>query len=301
VQDATQRKSNPLSGGVITKLVKPHNGVRVTLQEGADMLPTNAPPHTATHTNAAMRTGSPELPTVGTWLWFRDGGRPNAGLITQYSFQITYTNVTFRFMSGFGVVAQYTRDITFNNVTIEPTKESGRGCACAADLLHFSGCAGQITVAGGRFVGSQDDAVNVHGTHMQIVSHPSPTSIVVQFMQPESYGFPAFFIGNRVRFTRADSLLGFGDVGIIKAASMQNAIDCVAQPGLLLPCQQLLEFEAVIPGKGDTPNTNTTLRLHSDVVENLEYAPDVNITGYGARFSTEVYTRGCHWFPRMFA
>jgi hypothetical protein len=22
---------------------------------------------------------------------------------------------------------------------------------------------------------------------------------------------------------------------------------------------------------------------------------------YGARFSTEIYTRGCHWIPRMFA
>jgi hypothetical protein len=23
--------------------------------------------------------------------------------------------------------------------------------------------------------------------------------------------------------------------------------------------------------------------------------------GYGARFPTEIYTRGCHWIPRMFA
>jgi hypothetical protein len=22
---------------------------------------------------------------------------------------------------------------------------------------------------------------------------------------------------------------------------------------------------------------------------------------HGARFSTEIYTRGCHWFPRLFA
>jgi hypothetical protein len=27
----------------------------------------------------------------------------------------------------------------------------------------------------------------------------------------------------------------------------------------------------------------------------------VNIYGYGARFSTEIYTRGCHWFPRLLA
>jgi hypothetical protein len=32
---------------------------------------------------------------------------------------------------------------------------------------------------------------------------------------------------------------------------------------------------------------------------------DLNNTGvsfwYGARFSTEIYTRGCHWIPRLFA
>jgi hypothetical protein len=25
------------------------------------------------------------------------------------------------------------------------------------------------------------------------------------------------------------------------------------------------------------------------------------IKRYGARFPTEIYTRGCHWIPRMFA
>jgi ankyrin repeat protein len=26
-----------------------------------------------------------------------------------------------------------------------------------------------------------------------------------------------------------------------------------------------------------------------------------NPLAYGARFQTEIYTRGCHWIPRMFA
>ena len=60
------------------------------------------------------------------------------------------------------------------------------------------------------FVGSQDDGVNVHGTHLQIVAQPSATSIVVQFMQRESYGFLAFFPGDKVQFTRADTLVSFG-------------------------------------------------------------------------------------------
>jgi acyl-CoA reductase-like NAD-dependent aldehyde dehydrogenase len=27
----------------------------------------------------------------------------------------------------------------------------------------------------------------------------------------------------------------------------------------------------------------------------------ISFTGYGARFSTEIYTRGCHWFSRLLA
>jgi hypothetical protein len=34
-----------------------------------------------------------------------------------------------------------------------------------------------------------------------------------------------------------------------------------------------------------------------------EYVPTVfdNYAVHGARFPTEMYTRGCHWIPRMFA
>jgi hypothetical protein len=27
----------------------------------------------------------------------------------------------------------------------------------------------------------------------------------------------------------------------------------------------------------------------------------ISVYMYGARFSAEIYTRGCHWIPRMFA
>ena len=60
---------------------------------------------------------------------FRDGGRPNAGILTQYSASIKFENVAMRFMSGFCVVSQFTTDILFSNLTIEAATGSGRGCA----------------------------------------------------------------------------------------------------------------------------------------------------------------------------
>ncbi|MDA8539137.1 right-handed parallel beta-helix repeat-containing protein [bacterium] len=228
-----------------------------------------------------------QFPQRGHHLWFRDGGRPNAGILTQYSSDVTYQSVVMHFMSGFGIVAQYTRNISLFNVSAETTTESRRYCACQADLLHFSGCAGVINVTGGRFVGSQDDGTNVHGTHLQIVEQPSDRQILVQFMQHESYGFNAFFAGDRVQFTRSDTLESFG-TGVVKTAKMLSAKGCAAAkaPETELPCQFALELEKPLVGA----------RLKMDVVENLAWTPDFHISGaYFSRIPTRgllVTTRG---------
>ena len=261
VSDITWRRGNPLAGATVTALGGGQS-LRVT-----------------------FKTKQTEAPKPGHHLWFRDGGRPNAGVLTQYSSAVSYANVAMHFMSGFGVVAQYTRGLSFHNVSAETAAGSGRHCSCSADLLHFSGCAGLINVTGGRFVGAQDDGVNVHGTHLQIVAQSSERHIVVQFGQAESYGFDAFFAGDKVQFTRSDTLETFG-TGVVKNAKMLSAKGCVAAPESLLPCQIALELEAPLVGA----------RLRLDVVENLAYTANLSISGaYFSRIPTRgllVTTRG---------
>jgi hypothetical protein len=228
-----------------------------------------------------------QLPRPGHHLWLRDGARRNAGLLTQYSSGVSFESVVMHFMSGFGIVAQYTRDITLSNVSAETDVETGRHCASQADLLHFSGCAGVINVTGGRFVGAQDDGINVHGTHLQIVEQRSERHILVQFMQRESYGFEAFFPGDRVQFTRFDTLESFGS-SVVKSAKMLSAKGCAAATDLNteLPCQFALELKEPLVGA----------RMKMDVVENLAWTPDVHVSGvYFSRIPTRgllVTTRG---------
>jgi len=266
--DITWRRSNPLRNASFARVAGQPRTLRLTFPSEWESLP-------------------PDAPAVGHWLWFRDGGRPNAGLITQFSQDIAVVDTAYRFMSGFGAVAQQTVGLSYVNLTIETTKESGRGCACAADLLHFSGCSGLINVTGGRFVGSQDDGVNVHGTHVRIVAQPKPATIVVDFMQHETYGFQTLFPGDRVQFTRADTLEPFG-YGTVKAAKLEGATGCAASttPGQVLPCRQVVVLHEALVGA----------RLGVDVVENLAYTPDVSITGaYFGRIPTRgvlVTTRG---------
>ena len=261
VSDITWRRGNPLAGATVA-----------ALGDGQSL-------------KLTFKTKQTEVPQAGHHLWFRDGGRPNAGVLTQYSSAVTYANVAMHFMSGFGIVAQYTRGLSFSNVSAETAAGIGRHCSCSADLLHFSGCAGLINVTGGRFVGAQDDGVNVHGTHLQIVAQTSERNIVVQFMQAGSYGFDAFFAGDKVQFTRSDTLESFG-TGVIKSAKMLSAKGCLADPDSVLPCQIALELEAPLVGA----------RLKMDVVESLAYTADFSISGaYFSRIPTRgllVTTRG---------
>ena len=261
VSDITWRRGNPLAGATVA-----------ALGDGQSL-------------RLTFKTKQTEVPQAGHHLWFRDGGRPNAGVLTQYSSAVSYANVAMHFMSGFGIVAQYTRGLSFSNVSAEPAAGSGRHCSCSADLLHFSACAGLINVTGGRFVGAQDDGVNVHGTHLQIVAQTSERNIVVEFRQAGSYGFDAFFAGDKVQFTRSDTLESFG-TGVIKRAKMLSAKGCLADPESVLPCQIALELEAPLVGA----------RLKMDVVENVAYTADFYIAGaYFSRIPTRgllVTTRG---------
>jgi hypothetical protein len=51
-----------------------------------------------------------------------------------------------------------------------------------------------------------------------------------------------------------------------------------------------------IDGGFVTTDSNTTGYTKPGYTKPTGYAVDM----YGARFSTEIYTRGCHWFPRLF-
>lgn len=253
--DITWRRGNPLIGATVTALPGDEQSINLTYPQKQS-----------------------QVPQFGHHLWFRDGSRPDAGVLAQYSTHVTFSNIAMYFMGGFGIVSQFTQDLTLSNVSAETSPDSGRCCSCAADLLHFSGCAGLINITGGRFVGIQDDGVNIHGTHLQIMSQPSPTQTIVQFMQHESYGFGAFFAEGEVQFTRSDTLESFG-AGIVKRAKMLSATGCAAAPNVSLPCQQLLELEKPTIGA----------RLKMDVIENTGWTPDVSIVG---NFFNRIPTRG---------
>jgi hypothetical protein len=180
-------------------------------------------------------------------------------------------DISMRYMHGLGIVSQYSENITMDSVVVEPRKGSGRWIASFADGMHFSGCRGRIRIEHCRFNGLHDDAVNVHGTHLQIVKMPSDHQLIVRFMHAQTYGFPAFFEKDSVAFVHPSTLV-LHAYGVVQCARR------------LSDREILLTLEKAVPGgvgRGGGVQVG-------DVVENITWTPQLTfrhniVTGTNTR------------------
>jgi len=135
--------------------------------------------------------------------------RDCAGGLVQRSRDITWRNCAIHALGGMGIVHQFSENITYDHVDLAPRPDSGRTTCGWADLLHFSGCKGQILVTDCKMSGSHDDPINVHGTHLRVVGRPAPDQILVRFMHPQTYGLDAFIPGDEIEFVNHVNLRAY--------------------------------------------------------------------------------------------
>ncbi len=148
--------------------------------------------------------------------------RDCCGVFCDRSADISYRNLAFHFMHGMGIVSQFSRDLSFRNLRVLPRKNSGRTAAAWADILHFSDCYGQIKVEDCLLTSANDDAINVHGTHLRLVKKHDDRRIRVRFMHKQTYGFHAFRPGDEVQFTSAETLLPLAENGRVTTAELSG-------------------------------------------------------------------------------
>ncbi|QTD37644.1 right-handed parallel beta-helix repeat-containing protein [Polaribacter batillariae] len=196
----------------------------------------------------------------------RNTFRDYAAFFTDSSKNITWKNVTIHFMHGMGVVSQFSENLTFNNFSVKPKDNSKRTCAAWADILHFSGCKGDIIIKNSFLSAANDDAINIHGTHLRIVEKLSNRKIKVRFMHPQTFGFEAFHEGDSIEFIRNTTLIPYS----------KNKI---ATANLLNPKEMELTLENPI---------STDIHLE-DVLENTTWTPNVTILN---NTITRIPTRG---------
>lgn len=143
---------------------------------------------------------------VGYTFQMRDGNRDEVAGFVLRSKDICFEGVKMHFMGNFGIVCQYSDGVTFSRCDFVPNPESGRTSCGFADFLQVSGCKGLLKVEDCRFQGAHDDPINVHGTYLKVVEYPSPTRVKVQFQHHQSWGFDAFFVGDKIEFIDANTM-----------------------------------------------------------------------------------------------
>ena len=148
--------------------------------------------------------------------------RDCVGILHQYSKNIVWKNSGFHFLHGMGVVSQFTENLTFRNMQMAPRKESGRTCSAWADILHFSGCRGQINVFNVFFSGANDDAINNHGTHLRIMKRVSDHQIKVRYMHHQTYGFMQYREGDQIEFIRTKYMTPYASNTIVDVKQLNN-------------------------------------------------------------------------------
>lgn len=186
----------------------------------------------------------------------RETFRDYAAVFTRRSKNITWKNIDFYFLHGMGLVSQFYENLTFDSVSIAPESNSGRTTATWADILHFSGCKGKLLIKDCIFNGAHDDAINIHGTYLQIVEKISDKQLKAKFMHKQTYGFMAFNPGDEIDFVDGESYTSHG-------------LNKVKEAVLINPKEILLTLEKRIPDMVDL----------NDVIENITWTPEVEIRG----------------------
>lgn len=191
---------------------------------------------------------------IGRVFQARDGIRDQVGALVINSRKVEWSDMGVHFMHGLGLVCQFSEDVSFERMELAPRTETGRTVAAFADCIHVSGCRGLIRVADSRFAGAHDDVINVHGTYLRVAGQPLADEVLLRFMHPQSYGFPAFFPGDRIEFVRSGSLISYADAVVTEASMVE-------------PRVMRIKLDRNVPEelRGD------------DVVENVTWTPEVEI------------------------
>ena len=190
----------------------------------------------------------------GDILTIRDPYRDNAGAFIHLSKNIRIENVKMHYMHGLGIVSQFSENISLVKVAVAPRENSGRVVSAFADCFHFSGCKGSILVDSCFTSGSHDDPINVHGTHLKIISIAPGNKLTIRFMHHQTYGFKAFFASDSIAFVNPKTLMSIG-FAKLKSAKLVNKREME------------IELEEPLP-----ENIKT-----GDCIENITWTPEVTI------------------------
>jgi hypothetical protein len=136
----------------------------------------------------------------------RNTYRETAGAFFWQSKNIVVEQVNVHYLYSFGWLTQMCHNIRFTRCDFMPNEKSDRKCVSFADLIHVSGCSGQVLVEECTFSHAHDDAINIHGTFVKLKRIQNPKTMIFCYAHEQQGGFPQFYSNNEVKLYRDDTL-----------------------------------------------------------------------------------------------
>lgn len=205
-----------------------------------------------THVRVELENETAFFP-VGCTVQTRRVTRMEAGAGFLYCKNLRLENVRICAMNGFGLLAQFCENVTYNGLDCTP--KIGRTAASNADFFHFSGCKGDIVIENCKAAAGHDDFINVHGTHLRIIEHDKEkNSLLVRFMNAQSRGFKAFFVGDKLELIKWNTLLPYAEAEVREVRKINDT-------------DVLLVLDRALP----------EIELGKDVVENATWTPSLTV------------------------
>ena len=140
----------------------------------------------------------------GTVIAMRNFQRPTPGIFISGSKDTSVQNVVVHYAFGMGLLAQMSENILLDHFGVCLKGDADkRYFTTQADATHFSGCKGKIISTHGLYEGMMDDAINVHGTYLKVLSQADSRTIIAKYMHGQTWGFDWGFAGDTVQFVRS--------------------------------------------------------------------------------------------------
>lgn len=143
----------------------------------------------------------------GIFLVLRVAPRPTPAIFLDHADQIRVENVTVHFAFGMGLLAQLTENITLDQFHVcRRGDHDPRLFTTHADATHFSGCKGLISSQNGFYEGMNDDAINIHGTYLNVLARLDGRTVRAAYMHRDSWGFPWGQPGDTVQLIQSRTM-----------------------------------------------------------------------------------------------
>lgn len=197
----------------------------------------------------------------------REDTRDTAAALFWESSDITVSGVTGHHLHGFGLLGQLSRDITVQGCTFAPPAGSGRHTAGFADFLQMSGVGGRVVVRDTVFDGAHDDAINIHGTYLEVQRRSDDgRTLTLAYRHHQTAGFPQFYPGDAVVVLDRTTMVALPDgerrvVAVTGPSGRDHDRDLSTMT---------VTVDAPLPAEVVGPD---------HLVENLTYTPEVLVTG----------------------